>query len=88
MFRSAATLFEQITGLQGRLPALAIRLRPLIDGSAASLVTLQFWGHLPCPNLFGSILWGFLWRSMLLTLRKSRIVLSKCRTAAGVSKPV
>jgi hypothetical protein len=42
VFRAASTLFEQITGLQGRLPALAIRLRPLIDGSAASLVTLQF----------------------------------------------
>jgi hypothetical protein len=32
----AATLFEQITGLQRRLPAKPVLLRPLISGFAPS----------------------------------------------------
>ena len=85
----AAALFEQIAGLQSRVPAVAIVLWPLIDGFAPSLSAVrQDCGHFCRSERVLRILLVLLWPPVLLSRRKCRMVLSKCRTAAGVSKPV
>ena len=87
----ATTLVKQITGLRSYLPELPIQVRPLFYRFATSFNTTRRKStHLPCSGFFVRLVLVFIpfGPFALLSSRKLRIVLSKCRAAAEVSKPV
>src|SRR6516165_2949511 len=80
VLRPGTSLFEQVAGLQCRLPLAPIPLRPFFRRSAPALrAARRYRGHRASLDLCPP---------MPLIFRKSRIVLSKWRTAAAVSRPV